>query len=130
MSATNIAQFNAQQQAAFIHHPRNAHVCGSHNAQRYFNSGVLAVDLGPKHDPDFNAVGTCVLRFSDYNYAHLKMSVNTSAGDSSISALMTPTELRDLAARLIDAAHDIELWPSDRLADYASLCDAPQEVAA
>ena len=87
-----------------VHHPRPAIVatakgCGN---QRRFGS-----DLPLRTGDD--GVNVEVVRFSDENTANILLDFRTYW---TARATASPTELRELAARLIDAAHDIETFPA------------------
>lgn len=87
-----------------IHHPRPAIVattegCGD---QRYFGSER------PLRTAD-GGIDVVVMRFSDENIACIKLEYSTYWHSR---ATVTAAQLRELAARLIDAAHDIETFPA------------------
>lgn len=117
MTATKIAQFNTQQQAAFVHQVRAPYVHAAYPAQRLFCSKPPLVTDYVDCDKDtrWQSVYTEVWRIAHEDYAQVKTAVDTTAGKSSITALLNAAELRSLAARLIDAAADIEANPADTL---------------
>ena len=55
-----------------------------------------------------------VTRFKDEDEARLHFQINTNQTVFSTSVGLTATELRDLAQRLLDAAHDIDVNPAPR----------------
>ena len=128
MSATQIAEFNALAQAAFIHNARAPHVPRDYPRQRYFAGGgknyCVEVAEAANNNPCAHvaAVTSCVFRSAGRDLGELSLAIENSVTSSSLRVNLTPAEMRALAARLIDAAHDIELWPAARLADYDSLC--------
>lgn len=110
MNAAAIPQATQPTQAT-IHHPRPAIVAtakGCGNQRRFGNDMPLHVSDG---------VSAEVLRFADENVAR----VNLEHGYAwRATAVASPTELRELAARLIDAAHDIEAFPAAALESGAA----------
>lgn len=86
-----------------IHHPRPAIIAtaeGCGNQRRFGAEMPLRVSGGTAAE---------VLRFADDNVARLKLEYGVAW---CATAVATPVELRELAARLIDAAHDIETFPA------------------
>ena len=71
-------------------------------------------------DPETGRFG--VLRIGEQDLAYVQMEIGGHSG-AHIQLRMTPAELREAAARLLDAAHDIEVFPS------TSLLPAQQGVA-
>jgi len=53
-----------------------------------------------------------VFRFEDEDQARLNFQITTNQTSFSTSVGLTAAELRDLAQRLLDAAHDIEANPA------------------
>lgn len=106
--------------STFTHAPRPAILSKqAKNAwQRRYGPGVSTLDykLYPRTAEERNM--RCELRvFRDGNTdlaeVQISMGINTNV---SIAVRLTSDELRDLAARLIDAAHDIETLPAAVLA--------------
>ncbi len=98
---------NTQATQPTIHHPRPAIVattegCGD---QRYFGSERL---LRTEDD----GIDVVVMRFGSENTAHIKLEYHTHWNSR---ATVTATQLRELAGRMIDAAHDIETFPASTL---------------
>lgn len=129
-TAAEIAAFNTLTQATFHHEPRSPEIDPQYPAQRYFCRGApsYGTDVGEAPDSDSPHklrahVRTTVYRNARDDTAELALRVACQVGDSTTYANLTAPELRDLAARLVDAAHDLELWPAARLAAYANLCD-------
>ena len=94
-----------------IHHPRPAIVAtakGCGDQRRFGNDLPLHVSYGVRAE---------VLRFADGNVAHVSLEHGYAWR---ASAVASPTELRELAARLIDAAHDIETFPAATLGGGAA----------
>lgn len=123
--ATKIAAFNALTQAAFHHEPRPPSVPPEHGHQRLFK-GPAAL---PKRLPlggeglYIGSANALVWRSALADVAYLDIEVDGGACVSRMNLKATAGELRELAARLIDAAHDLELWPAERLAAYDSLTE-------
>lgn len=105
-----------------IHHPRPPIVPqnSQHAWQRYFGNSaaglgqylLVATDLAM-------APRCCVMRNAAFDVAEMNISLGVNT-DARITICMTPAELRELAARLIDAAHDIEAFPAAILAGGAA----------
>lgn len=94
--------------APFTHHPRPAIVSdteGCHDQRRFGSDFDLSLDNGS------TTVGAEVLRFATRDTATLCLRICVIKATMQVQA--TPAEMRELAARLIDAAHDIEAFPAD-----------------
>ena len=86
--------------ATTIHTPRPATITPS-------SAGVLH-HFGPAHTLRADTAGIDVVRRADRDNG-----VVTLTGSGYYAAAhLTPTQLRELAARLIDAAHDIDTTPA------------------
>lgn len=100
----------------FTHTPRPAIVPTreGHTTQRRFGSGKSYRDynLQPA-DREARAVNSSleVYRDSECDLAEVTLSLGNYTC-ASITARLNPAELRELAARLIDAAHDIDTLPA------------------
>lgn len=114
MSATPAAE------GTFTHAPRPAIVPteAKHAWQRRFGPGATVGDykINPA-DREARAMRCELKVFRDGNcdIAEVRISLGLYT-TAQITARLSPTELRELAARLIDAAHDIEALPADALA--------------
>lgn len=104
----------------FTHRPRAAVVPKErqHREQRYFNG---TSDHGLPHAAtgqsisSWSGANTRIWRLARHDSAKLDVSVTTPHGDSTTTIHLTAAELRDLAQRLLDAAHDIEAHPAAHL---------------
>jgi hypothetical protein len=101
----------------FQHVPRPPHVCEApYHAQRRFgpvNEAGTTDAIKPKSkEKTFCEVK--VMRYAETDNARLSIEIGlfTSA---CIDVRLRPNELRELAARLLDAAHDIEANPAAKL---------------
>lgn len=107
-----------------IHHPRPAIVATAKGCtdQRRFGS-----DLPLRTGDD--GVNVEVVRFSDENTANILLRGRTYW---TACATVTAAQLLELAARLIDAAHDIEAHPARTLLQqhWGASTPAGQEVSA
>lgn len=94
-----------------IHYPRPAMVANAYGfgpGMREFGSSERLPLTGG------GAIATvCVYRSGNCDAALLRVDIDHGTAVFGVSA--TPTELRELAARLIDAAHDIESHPARTL---------------
>ncbi|HXC38455.1 MAG TPA: hypothetical protein VN667_05870 [Burkholderiales bacterium] len=106
--------------APFTHTPVAPSVPADYPLQRYF------IGPAPDHVHQLDA-----LNIKDEGYVRVYRSARNNdadlvlgkaSGRSSISASfsLTPDQLRELASRLLDAAHDIETNPAEVLAKAAS----------
>lgn len=104
----------------FVHLPRPAIVPDEprYANQRRFGSGpgfrTTRVAPSDREACSMNAQAV-VYRDGECDLAELSLNLGLSTC-AQITERLTPTELRDLAARLIDAAHDIEAHPAAALA--------------
>ena len=102
----------------FTHEPRPAHSPTSEPAawQRRYGANRDSAYEGVESLDNGMAVVE-VFRDSGKNEAELRVVLNPGTGSNMhIKALLSATALRELARRLIDAAHDIEAHPADRFA--------------
>lgn len=110
-------QTTTAQQGTFTHTPRPARTgSGNHAWQRRFTTDDSSHDSKCRHDagkPHYCA--TAVWRDAKQDVAELELTLGLYT-TASMTVRLTPAELRGLAARLIDAAHDIETQPAAELA--------------
>lgn len=106
--------------ATFTHTPRPAIVPANpeYGDQRRYGSGDCA--LSYKLYPGRRGAKSMhteleVFRYGDSDLAEVIVTIGYHTG-ATIRAELNADELRDLAARLIDAAHDIETFPATVLA--------------
>ena len=92
--------------------------------QRYF-TGLAGrnrdVYASGNHIAQLSATKVEVYRHGPDDCAMLTIQVEHHHGKSETTANLKPAELRDLAQRLLDAAHDIEAHPAASLAQRATL---------
>ena len=100
--------------STFTHTPRPPCVCkGQYANQRRFGPPGKVSNEHPQ--PLTHGETTLgVYRDAKRQVAELEINV---ASIASIDIELTPTKLRELAARLLDAAHDIEANPAAKLMD-------------
>ena len=94
--------------AAFTHEPKAPEVPETRPKQRYFISTKVFDD----YDARWIGGIVCVYRNAARDVADVDLRCNTGRVDLQASARLTPAELRELAGRLLDAAHDIETQPA------------------
>lgn len=103
--------------ATTVHVPRPPIVsAGEHSNQRRF--GATQRDAFGMHLVHHAATELVVCRLASEEVASLEVSIRNHRGHGaavSIDLDLTRTELLELAARLIDAAHDINTYPSQQL---------------
>lgn len=122
-----------QQPQPFTHIHRAADVPSDlrHAEQRYFK-GLAGknkeVHASGKHIALLSSCGVDVWRMGRDDCALLTIQVEHHHGKSETTAYLKPAELRNLAQRLLDAAHDIEAHPAAALASAQQL--ASEEVPA
>lgn len=98
-----------------------------HSGQRYFTRGdphsrSLELDEG-KRATATDQHSSCevrVYRSATEDRIQLTTSVNCNFNQATVTALLTAPELRDLSARLLDAAHDLEVNPASTLVALAA----------
>lgn len=108
----------------FTHTPRPAITTDRPGCewQRRFGPGKAPLDYSLKPEDRESQVRRAeldVFRDSKFDLAELSIHLGLYTC-ASITARLNPEELRDLAARLIDAAHDIETLPAAVLAQEAA----------
>ena len=98
--------------STFTHTPRPPCVCkGRHANQRRFGPPSKVSNEHPQ-PLTHGETELRVYRYANKQVAVLGINV---ASTVSIDIQLTPTKLRELAARLLDAAHDIEANPAAML---------------
>ncbi len=103
---------------AFIHYPRpaNTPTAAKYSQQRRYGVPRSEYGIGLQHDKNEPQRNTLVVfRDGHEDVAELTIEMGLSTR-ACITVRLTPDELRDLATRLIDAAHDIETLPAATLA--------------
>lgn len=113
----------------FIHTPRAAEVrpIQGSTTQRYFCDADGERDVILRSATHDRIAEFGVMRFADRDVADVEAEVRNGSGYASILARLGPIELRDLAQRLLDAAHDIETNPA---ADLVAAHEAAEAVPA
>ena len=108
-------QVTPAQQGTSTHTARPAQVSeGEYSNQRRFGPSSSA-SFGLKLAADGGQCSADVYRDSNEDVAELTLHIGLMTS-AEFTARLTPTELRELAARLLDAAHDIETLPAAVLA--------------
>ena len=98
--------------STFTHTPRPPCVCtGRHANQRRFGPPG---EVSNKHPQPLTHGETTLGVYRDAKRQVAELEINV-ASIASIGIELTPTKLRELAARLLDAAHDIEANPAAKL---------------
>lgn len=98
---------------AFTHTPRDPHVTQTHPNHRWFTGLSESHWIAPKaQSKGFFSEEISVKRFADMDVAFLQFDVQTANTSSSFNVNLTAAELRELAQRLLDAAHDLEVNPA------------------
>lgn len=98
----------------FTHTPRPAIVAAApHGHQRRFGTTNHSA-YGLESTVDKNTATLTVYRAATEDVAELELALGLMT-KAFIQARWTPGELREIAARLLDAAHDIETFPSSVL---------------
>lgn len=103
------------------HTPRPAHVSkkAEYRFQRRYGADEhSSFGLRPVTDLGYHPTVT-VYRDGTTNTAELQVTLGLGTS-ASVDVLLTPPELRELAACLLDAAHDIESLPAVVLAKEAA----------
>jgi hypothetical protein len=98
---------------AFIYTPRAPEVSPNYAEQRWFTgpNKEQRVEITLRKRRPANQSVT-VVRFAYGNTADLGLRFDTGIANGSIDLSLTASELRDLAQRLLDAAHDIDTNPA------------------
>lgn len=105
----------------FTHTPRPAWCAEApHDWQRRYGAGPLDYKTRARGcSPNYASVD--LLRNADENVAQVCAYFSSLNGlTAEVAMKLTPIELRDLARRLIDAAHDIEAYPAEVLQKVAA----------
>lgn len=92
----------------FTHEPRAPHCPASHPDQRYF------CDASGVDTYESRWIGGMVRVYRNAARDVADVDIRATAGrvDVQAGASLTPAELRELAHRLLDAAHDLEAFPA------------------
>jgi len=109
-------------EGSFAHTPRPAQVAHApYSHQRRYGADLQAAyGLHLRHDrKDPCRCEVEVFRNAHDDVAELKLSLGLDTR-ANITVRMTPAELRELAARALDAAHDIEAHPAAALMESAN----------
>ena len=99
--------------APWQHEPQAPYVHASAPLQRYFSSVGRLTTLS--HIGLDSAMTVQVLRFAENTNAQLNIGVSANQTSSSTTIHLTAPELRTLAARLLDAAYDLETYTPEML---------------
>ena len=109
--------------STFTHTPRPPCVCtGRHANQRRFGPPG---EVSNEHPQPLTHGETTLGVYRDAKRQVAELEINV-ASIARIGIELTPTKLRELAARLLDAAHDIEANPAAKLMK----AQAAEQVAA
>ena len=109
--------------STFTHTPRPPCVCkGQYANQRRFGPPS---EISNEHPQPLTHGETTLVVYRDAKRQVAELEINV-ASIASIGIELTPTKLRELAARLLDAAHDIEANPAAML----MLAQAAEQEAA
>ena len=117
------------------HLPIAPYVPESHAHQRYFSRGEgtkgLRVQGGSTHKEAHGSAYFTVMRFADKDAADVELQLTTAGQSSTTVVACSAQELRAIALRLLDAAHDIEANPAAKLmaqeAMETTVCPADDE---
>lgn len=99
----------------FVHAPRPTFVPNAPQSawQRTFGTDHHSAVCGLRLSAEvIDGTLASVLRPAHENRAWLEISLGSAC---TVKAMMTPSDLRELAARMVDAAHDIEAHPASTL---------------
>lgn len=101
---------------AFVHTPCAPKVAEApHSDHRRFNGQADTPFIQPSWESrNLTHESLRVFRFEDQDQAKLSFEITTNQTSFSTSVGLTAAELRDLAQRLLDAAHDIDVNPAQR----------------
>lgn len=91
----------------FTHTPLPAAASEPYPEQRYFLGTTGSRWVGPQADG-----AARIMRMASRDEAYLVIRATRDRCDVSAELTLTPAELRELAQRLLDAAHDIETAPA------------------
>lgn len=106
-----------------IHVPIQPHIPSEtrHAAQRYYARNAYptahSMELAPHHRSghDWSCIDLTVWRHAPDSFARLEIAQENRLSKSETRVNLDVTELRELAARLLDAAHDLETNTSAKL---------------
>lgn len=108
--------------ATFIHTLRPAHVStGKYSNQRRYGTPSGTGMPRPIAACDSPNIEFSVYRDGEADFAEIELRIGTRSC-ARFDVRMTPEVLREAAARLLDAAHDIEAFPAAVLAKQAGEC--------
>lgn len=82
------------------------------DSQRYFRRKG---DCGHSMRVGDNFTMLTVFRFSSEEYARLQIEIRSQNGSTSTTTNLSADQLRDVASRMLDAAHEIETHPANQL---------------
>ena len=82
------------------------------DSQRYFRREG---DCGHSMSVGDSSTLLKVFRFSSEEYARLQIEIRSQNGYTSTTANLSAGQLRDVASRMLDAAHEIETHPANQL---------------
>ena len=114
--------------STFTHTPRPAITTDTPDCewQRRFGNAAEPLGYQLNTSTDKKASATIdLLRDATTNVASLRLNLGLWT-EASMAVRLTPAEMRELAARLLDAAHDIEANPAAKLMK----AQAAEQVAA
>ncbi|WP_453934663.1 hypothetical protein [Acidovorax temperans] len=103
--------------STFTHTPRPAITTDTPNCewQRRFGNAAETLGYNLTASTDKKAPATIVVfRDATTNVASLRLNLGLWT-KASMAVRLTPAEMRELATRLVDAAHDIETNPAAKL---------------
>lgn len=104
-------------QPSYTHIIASPYIPKSALDQRYFR-GLSKAGLGIYHSrllANNSSTQSKVLRFAHEDFGKIELSVSSDNSISDFRLDLYPDELRALAGRLLDAAHDIETNPAVHL---------------
>lgn len=103
--------------STFTHNPRPAITTDTPKCewQRRFGNAAETLGYNLTTSTDKNTPATIdIFRDAATNVASLRLNLGLWT-EASMAVRLTPAEMRELAARLVDAAHDIETNPAAKL---------------
>lgn len=113
MSTANTRHCAPTHQGPWTHTPRRPREPQpGHEDQHWFDSArnyIVSTALTPYSDD-----GARVMRWATRDVANLRLNVETGTMSAELSMDLTPAALRELAQRLLDAAHDIDTHPASQ----------------
>jgi hypothetical protein len=96
---------------AFVHSPCAPQI-HSFNTEKRFSGLNQKTWLSPSKPTVCSAEKIRVSRFNGLNEARILIATNSTNSTSSMAMDLSASELRELAQRLLDAAHDIDTNPA------------------